>query len=563
MIHYCRHGAVLFLSVLMLGCAGSNYNTKGDPAEVEQLRWGYSPRISAIMEDLYTEGELNAVLNFNRLGQAALHEGELDLAGRAFDQAIQRIESVYADNPDAKRARSNFTSEGTKDFKGEPYERSMTYFYRGLVDLALGDFDNARAMFLAGEFQDTLSEQEEYRGDFALLMWMAGWASHCGGQPGLAEDYFREANRAIRRRTDDLGLPAMGNRLERMLGEPSADDRTLVVAEWGRSPIKRAEGEHDEMLTFAKGGVSDGSIEVVPAASSSTNVEIVSAMAESMNFQATTRGGRPIDGILEGQARFKQGAEAVGEASTAVGSNLVAQGLMSGDSDMSAAGGALAIVGLFSSAIAASSKPAADTRRWAGLPGAVFAVASDADPDVPLDVMFQPSRGAPGRITTALDRNEGGCRLVYGLRGTSGSSTDPASARRAISDGEFKKTMWRNADRDSEFRRQLLASLTHEDWVAPEVDQDDESRLALGTTEAGGSAEQREVAIGDDRASSARYDGEADLAVASDEPTPSEVESERPDVPVHLETATGAFPRLDLNALWGDVDLSDPPEHEE
>lgn len=563
MIRCIRHGTVLLLSVLTLGCAGSNYNVKGDPAEVEQLTWGHSPRISAIMEDLYSEGELNAVLNFNRLGQAALREGELELAGRAFDEAIQRIEAVYADNPDAKRARSKFTSEGTKDFKGEPYERSMTYFYRGLVDLALGDFDNARAMFLAGEFQDTLSEQEEYRGDFALLMWMAGWASHCGGQPGLAEDYFGEANRAMHRRTGGLGSPALGNRLERLLGTPSADDRTLVVGEWGRSPIKRAEGEHDEMLTFVKGGVSDGSIEAVPAAGPGTNVEIVSAMAELMHFQATTRGGRPIDGILEGQARFKEGAEAVGEASTAVGSNLVAQGLMSGDTDMSTAGGALALVGLFSSAIAASSKPAADTRRWARLPGAVFAFASSADPEAPLDVRFQPSRGAPGKITTALDRSAGGCRLVYGVRGASGSSTDPASARRAISDGEFTKTMRRNAGRDGAFRRQLLASLTHDDWVAPVEEQDSGSEPVIAQAAPGVSGERREVAVRERSAESAGSESAVDAGGAGDEPAATEVRSARTGAPVHLETATGAFPRLDLDALWRDVDLSDPSDREE
>ncbi|MDZ7791660.1 MAG: hypothetical protein U5L08_14430 [Xanthomonadales bacterium] len=574
MIRWLRHGTAVVLTALVLGCTGGSYNIQGDPAEVERLSWGYSPRISAIMEDLYHEGELNAVLNFNRLGQAAFREGDLELAGRAFDEAIERIESVYADNAEARRARSKFTSEGTKDFKGEPYERSMAYFYRGLVDLALGDFDNARAMFLAGEFQDTLSEQEEYRGDFALLTWMAGWASHCGGQPGLARDYFDEANRAMRRRDHGSGSAAMSKRLQALLGRPSADDRTLAIAEWGRSPIKRAEGEHDEMLTFAQGGVTDGSIDVVPAASLEANVEVTSGMAELMYFQATTRGGRPIDGILEGQARFKSGAEAVGEVSTAVGSNLVTQGLLSGDSDMSTAGGAIALVGLFSSAIAASSKPQADTRRWAGLPGSVFAVASSADLDQPLDIVFQPSRGTSRKVATSLDRSAGGCRLVYGVRDGAGASADPASARHAIADDEFRKTMRRNAGRDGRFRQQLLSSLTHEDWVAPVAEPDPESRPESGSeperrvvdvAEAVevGPGDQEQVAVNARPASPVDQGRSVDDSPTRRDAAPAAAESESPAVPSHLETATGAFPRLDLNELWRDIDLSEPSDGEE
>jgi len=561
MIRLMRSGVLALLIALLLGCAGSNYNIHGEPAEIERLSWGYPSHISAILEDLYREGELNAVLNFNRLGQAAFRNGDLELAGSALDEAILRIESIYADNPEARRARSKFTSEGTKDFKGEPYERSMTYFYRGLVDLASGDFDNARAMFLAGEFQDTLSEQEQYRGDFALLTWLAGWASHCGGQPGLARDYFSEANRAIRSRSDGSGLPAMNRRLEAMLGMPEDKDRTLVVAEWGRAPVKRAEGEHDEMLTFGNGGVIDGTVQVTAAGATSANIEIGSGMAESMYFQAATRGGRPIDGILEGQARFKSGAEAVGEASTAVGANLVTQGLLSGDTDISTAGGAMALVGLFSSGIAAASKPAADTRRWARLPGLVFAMASNAEIDQPIDMVFQRARDDQGKIEVSLDRSAGDCRLVYGIRHGASSSADPASARRAVSDSEFRKTMRRNAGRDGRFRQRLLSSMTHEDWTPPVPESDIEPEMAA--TAETDTDSQAEVAVRTAEGDPVDLGRAGDERIVGEQAPPTRTEDEVPATPSHLKTATGAFPSLDLNALWDDVDLAEPPAPEE
>ena len=59
---------------------------------------------------------------------------------RRSTEALDRIEAVYADNAKAEAARSKFTKENAKDFKGEPYERAMAYYYRGLAYLAEGDY---------------------------------------------------------------------------------------------------------------------------------------------------------------------------------------------------------------------------------------------------------------------------------------------------------------------------------------------------------------------------------------------------------------------------------------
>ena len=107
-----------------------------------------------------------------RIGTSALQMGYYDLAKMCFDQCLNYIEAVYADNEKAKQARSLWYEEGMKDFKGEPYERVMAYYYRGLLYIQDSDFENARACFKAGVIQDAFAEERQHQCDFALLLFL-------------------------------------------------------------------------------------------------------------------------------------------------------------------------------------------------------------------------------------------------------------------------------------------------------------------------------------------------------------------------------------------------------
>src|ERR1700683_4680814 len=120
-------------------------------ADAQQFAADKPPELQPLFNALYVEGEHNAVLNFDYLGLAALEVGDYGVAEKALDAAIERIEAIYADNLSAKKAKSVFSAEKVKDFKGEPYERAMTYFYRGVLYLRVGDYQNARASFLSAE----------------------------------------------------------------------------------------------------------------------------------------------------------------------------------------------------------------------------------------------------------------------------------------------------------------------------------------------------------------------------------------------------------------------------
>jgi tetratricopeptide (TPR) repeat protein len=310
--------------------------------------------LKPMLERLYLEGERNATLNVQRIGLAALHIGELELAGKMFEVATNRIEMVYADNPEAQKAKSLWTAEKVKDYKGEPYERAMAHYYRGLVFAAKADFQNARAMFKQAEYQDTVAESEVYGSDFGLMPYMAGWASFCDGNAQLAKDYLSQA--------------AKGDTTYEMV---SVDKPLLVLFETGRAPKKIGAGQHKEALKFES---YDLPVSRAVTACENTKSCPVSSFQQGadIGFQATTRGGRPFDTILNGKASFKEGADTVSKVADtvgAVGVNLAAQ---TGNSDAAMIGLVGMFAGLVAKEVSKATATQADIREWEQLPNLVW-----------------------------------------------------------------------------------------------------------------------------------------------------------------------------------------------
>lgn len=315
-----------------------------------------------------TGGERNRVLNQERAGLAAFEAGDYKTAAASFDDALNRIETLYADNPRAKKARSTFTPERSKAFKGEAYERAMAFYYRGLIYLAEGDYGNARAVFQGGQLQDAFAEDQRYQSDFAVLDVLSGWASQCEGNTALARDFYSRATQS----RAGIFIPA-------------PDDRTLAIADMGLSPMKVGEGDYGEYLTYAAPDpVPEASVSFLAA-----GITYDASFGEDLYWQATTRGGRQVDKILAGKAEFKDNAIAVGVVSLQLAD--VALDVASyqawddddydrhhrhhdrhdddDDSDEALAWAAgLAIIGVGALLVADSTAPEADTRYWDNLP---------------------------------------------------------------------------------------------------------------------------------------------------------------------------------------------------
>lgn len=317
------------------------------PDEVEAFAATREEKLRDYYRVLYVDGEHNAVLNFSRLGLLAMELGYYGDAEKAFDGALDRIEAFYNKDRQAEKATAATRLEVNKDFKGEPYERAMAYYYRGLLFLREGDYDNARAMFKAAEYQDTVSEGETFQSDFALLTYLQGWASHCAGDAGQAADAFEAAARI------DPKLRTLG---------PA--DNVLILAELGIGPQKATDGQYQEKLVFRPGiGLPENGAVVTLGAGRTTRAWPLTPAANIFT-QASTRGGRAIDGILDGKAQFRSGLETTSMLATTVGSSFAQQ--MGGNAVY--AQGAGALLKAFSKTV----RPSADVRMWDSLPASIL-----------------------------------------------------------------------------------------------------------------------------------------------------------------------------------------------
>ena len=437
-----RYGAVLALGAVMVlgGCSGSGASPDAPvaaPSAVDAYLSDKPEETHGMFRRVVAEGERNRVLNLLRSGLAAMQLGHDAVAVRAFDDALLTIETMYGGDETAARARSTFAAEDRKTFRGEPYERAMAFYYRGILYLMEGDYENARASFRSGILQDTLAEQEEYRQDFALLEFLEGWSSQCNGDAGLAAEAYALAH---------------GHNAALVL--PAADHNLLVLADLGHAPVKFAAGEYGELLRIRKNRtdyVPVDAFELDGTAAALGN-------AESVLWQAQTRGGRQFDAILEGKAQFKAGAEEVAETAGTVAEVGVAvgtTGLLTGDEDMANVGGVMTaaggLVSIVAGATAGATRPEADTRQWDNLPEVVAFGTYRAGGAAAVG-------GLPGNIRKGGD---GVCQVAWTRFPETGSSNVGLQVSGKVFSGEIAAPGKRTSGYEVEFHPHGGASVTH------------------------------------------------------------------------------------------------------
>lgn len=395
----CLPLLLLLLLLNLSGCA----MTRPQPAavvpsaELDQYLSDKPEPLKPMYAKAMAEGKGNFVLNHLQIGIAAMELGDYALAESSLDQALLHIESVYANTESAAQARSLWHEEGAKDFKGEPYERAMAYYYRGLLYMLREDYENARACFKSGILQDAFAEEEQRQCDFALLLFLEGWASLRLGDKDLAHAAFAE----LKKLRPDFPLP-------------QDDDNTLILLETGTAPRKVADGVGHAALKYRRGklfnedrvnlNLTQGARQAYPM--------------EDIFFQARTRGGRPIDKILEGKAVFLESGLKIGTALTDTASTVIlASTLFSNHSSATAnIGAAIGGVGGVVTIIAMNAKPHADTRYWRNLPDLVH-------------------------VYTL--RDTGNKEIVTGFTSTSGAPTElPPMTLKPLSHGPVGRLFW-------------------------------------------------------------------------------------------------------------------------
>lgn len=298
--------------------------------------------------------ERERVLFDYRAGATALRTGDFDAAKAKFDDAILRIGGIITNDADAKKARSLFAAESTKRFIGEPYERVMAYYYRGILYWRDGQPDNARACFRSGQVIDSDPEQKNYDADYVLLDYLDGLASAKLEADG-SDAWARAQARVGEKRT----LPPY---------DPQAN--VLVFAEYGYGPRKYAAGEHGQMLKFY---VDDSPTQSARLVLEDGKTIVPLPAYDDLGYQAVTRGGRTMDHILGNKAVFKQSTDVAGDVALA-GAVIAADqahrreryGRDGDDATIAAIG--LGLAGIIGKAISAATETQADTRQWDNLP---------------------------------------------------------------------------------------------------------------------------------------------------------------------------------------------------
>lgn len=395
----------VLIASLVTACASMQEHERElaiSDAEMSAFLADKPPELTAQYRALKLQGKRNAVLNHMRLGLANLELGDSRRASESLDFALNEIETIYADNPEAKKARSNFVKENAKTFKGEPYERAMAYYYRGILYLQENDYENARASFKSAMLQDGMAETEDYRQDFSAMAFLDGWASHCNGNAGLAEDQFGLFT--------ELGVTPVA--------VPGTDHDVVLLAELGNAPIKQAQGEHSEELVFARpGAVAERKVRVtfldqeIPVGES-----IEMEYGEDIYWQASTRGGRQVDKILQSKAQFKENTEVAGDVMQATGVALTASSIANDNYDMGVLGLAFQLGGLISSGVSAATRTEADARYWDNLPEHVLFATASIPPGA-THVQFEYLTGwgsvAEDKTTISALGNSGSCEVAW------------------------------------------------------------------------------------------------------------------------------------------------------
>ncbi len=278
-----------------------------------------------------------------RTAAAAMRQGQFAVAKPLLDDALLTLGGVYGKDAEARKSRGYFSREARKTFIGEPYERAMAYFYRGVIYWMDGEPDNARACFRSAEFEDSDAEKAEYAGDWVLPEYLDGLATTKLGGDGA------DALKRARANVKNISLP-----------DYNLKANVLFIVEFGPGPLKYATGEYDQELR-----IRPRTSPLVSARIKTGTIDLAVAPCDDVNFQATTRGGRVMDHVLGNKAAFKGTTDTVGNVALIGGLTTAA---VSDNRTTQTVGLGIALAGLFSKGISAATTPEADTRTWDNLP---------------------------------------------------------------------------------------------------------------------------------------------------------------------------------------------------
>ena len=237
---------IVLILFLLAGCAAQIPKEAEDAFYMNDF--GKAAKLSRPCADKLNR---NFALNNAKLGQMYFTGGGYDLAFLPFLNAGKVMERTVTGSDNA--FWSSVSREDFKEFKGEPFERSMCHWYRGIIHYRRGDYEKALAAFRRGidADKDTMSLNKSDTSDFSAGYVMAARCNYLLGEPDTADTYIQKSrfiNNTVEK-SDDIDKEEVAvindennDNLEKIYKKSGIDsDNTIFVVEWGDSPLKQRE----------------------------------------------------------------------------------------------------------------------------------------------------------------------------------------------------------------------------------------------------------------------------------------------------------------------------------
>jgi hypothetical protein len=343
----------IFIVLFTVGCSSSNQPKIVKLNNSQKSIVNTKPKeLQESFKNLFINEKKDFTLNSLKLATDAYQLGYKNISKRYFDDSLLSIESVFSNKDGASKARSLWYSEGMKDYKGEPYERVMAYYYRGLLYLENNDFENARASFKGGLLQDTIAEEKKYIADFSLMYLLESVSSYFNNDRGHLLNTPLESLKELR---PNFKMPKQYN--------------TLLIVETGNSPRKVSDGVGHSELKFRRGK----KFKETKVKLSINGVDHkYPLLSEDIFFQSTSRGGRYFDKILEGKLHFKKITSELAQGLGSIGATgTLFSTAISGNSNGVGTFAAIGAIGGIALIASTSTDANADTRYWNNIPDKV------------------------------------------------------------------------------------------------------------------------------------------------------------------------------------------------
>ncbi len=215
-----RRGICLALAACALaGCAG----TRSPVRAFYENDYAYAIKV---FRERAALKDKNFALYSCDLGEALLAAGDLKAAREAFLDATMVMHNLG--EGEMRGLGSLIGPESIKVFKGDPFEKAMVDAATGVVNYALGDYENAAVGFRRALLADKDSE-EGYQDDFGLAHYMLGKSLLRLGDVEQARVGFRNARKCA---PDNPYVSFERNKQVNL---------TLVI-DLGRAPVKEPSG---------------------------------------------------------------------------------------------------------------------------------------------------------------------------------------------------------------------------------------------------------------------------------------------------------------------------------